>query len=75
MKFIQSVLLLAFLGTIGLFAFQNNQSLTVQFANYSLTAPAAALIVGIYLLGMLTGWTVISYLRRSIRTATQKPTE
>ena len=75
MRFVQAVLVLAFLGAVGLFAVQNTEPLTIRFANYSTSASVALLAVGIYFLGMLTGWAVVSFLRRSIRGATQTPTE
>jgi uncharacterized integral membrane protein len=71
MRFIQAVLLLAFLAAVGIFAVQNTQTITVKFLGEAITAPLAFLTVAVYLLGMLTGWTVISFLRRSIRRVTE----
>lgn len=70
MKTILGVILLAFLGTVGLFAVQNTQTVAVRFANWTLSAPVALLTVAIYLLGMVSGWTVVSFLRRSFRRVT-----
>src|SRR5262249_1145337 len=67
MRFLQAVILLAFLSVVLLFAAQNTQPITVHFLDKGLDAPVALLIVGVYLLGMLTGWTVVAFLRRSIR--------
>jgi len=72
MRFIQAVLLVAFLGAILIFAWQNNQTVTISFLNWGITAPNALVIVAVYLLGTLTGWTVVSYLRRSIQKVTQR---
>jgi uncharacterized integral membrane protein len=72
-RFIQSVILLIFLGAILIFAWQNNQTVTISFLKWSLTAPNALVIIIVYLLGMLTGWTVVAYLRRSIRQVTERP--
>jgi uncharacterized integral membrane protein len=66
MRFIQAVLLLTFLGAIAVFALQNNQIVTVQLLNGSISAPLALTIVGVYLLGMVSGWTVVAFVRRSI---------
>lgn len=55
------------------FALQNLGSVTVSFFGYALTAPLAAVVVAIYLLGMLSGGTVVSFLRHSIHKATAKP--
>jgi uncharacterized integral membrane protein len=73
MRFIQAVLLVAFLGAILIFAWQNNQTVTIAFLNWGITASNALVIVAVYLLGTLTGWTVVSYLRRSIQKVTQRP--
>jgi uncharacterized integral membrane protein len=69
MRFIQGVLLLIFLGAVAIFAFQNNQTITVSFLNWRTPYPisVALLSVAAYLLGMLSGWTVVAFLRRSIR--------
>ena len=70
MKTIQGIILLAFLGAIGLFAVQNMQTVIVRFAAWNLTAPLAAFAVVVYLAGMVSGWTVVSFLRRSINRVT-----
>jgi uncharacterized integral membrane protein len=75
MRLIQAVILLAFLGAIGIFAMQNTQPLTVRFLNWRLTSSVALLAVGVYLLGMLTGWTVVAFVTRSLRRVTESPKE
>ena len=74
MRFIQAVLLLAFLGAIGLFAIQNTAPITVDFARWRITGPVALMAIAAYVLGMLSGWTVVSYLSRSIRRVSERPT-
>ena len=73
MRFIQAAILLVFLAVVGMFAIQNTQSLTVQFLNWGLTSSVALLAVGIYFLGMLSGWTVVAFKSRSIRRVTERP--
>jgi len=65
--------LLAFLGAVGLFAAQNTQAITVRFWDRSATAPVALLAVGAYLLGMLSGWNVVAFVRRSLRRVSEEP--
>ncbi|HEX8199717.1 MAG TPA: LapA family protein [Isosphaeraceae bacterium] len=69
MRFIQGVLLLIFLGSVAIFAFQNNQPVAVSFLKWRTPFPVsiALLSVAAYLLGMLSGWTVVAFVRRSIR--------
>jgi uncharacterized integral membrane protein len=71
MRFIQAVILLVFLGAIGLFAFQNTDVITFHFWTWNLTGPVAIVTIAVYLLGMLSGWTVVAFMRRSLRRMAQ----
>ncbi len=73
MRYILGVILFVFLAAVGVFAVQNTQTITVRVLNWGLTAPVALLIVAAYFLGMLSGWSVVSFLRRSIRRVTSEP--
>lgn len=73
MRYVQAAMLLVFLAAVGLFAVQNLQTITVKFLSWSLSAPVALLAVAVYLLGMLTGWTVIAFLRRTIHRVSEVP--
>ena len=75
MRFIQAVLFLIFLGALGLFAVQNTEAITVAFWKWQTTQPVALLAIAAYLLGMLSGWTVVSFIRRSLNKVTERPTE
>jgi putative membrane protein len=67
MRYLLAAVLLAFLSAIVVFALQNTESVTVRFLNWSVTLPFALLAIIIYLAGMLSGWGVVSFVRRSIR--------
>jgi uncharacterized integral membrane protein len=67
MRFIQAVLFLVFLGAVGLFAVQNMDDIAVRFWTWKITGPAALVIIAVYLLGMLSGWMVVAFVRRSLR--------
>jgi uncharacterized integral membrane protein len=73
MRFIQAVLFLIFLGAVGLFAIQNTDVISVTFWTWKLTAPVALVIVAVYFLGMLSGWTVVAFIRRSLRRVSERP--
>jgi putative membrane protein len=75
MRIIQAILFLAFLGAVGLFAVQNTRSVAVDFWTWELTAPVALVVVSVYLLGMLSGWTVVAFVRRSLRRVGERPPE
>jgi lipopolysaccharide assembly protein A len=53
MRFIQAVILLAFLGAVTVFALQNTQVVTVRLLSWDVTAPVALTVVAVYLLGMM----------------------
>ncbi len=71
MRYVQAAILIAFLGVVAVFALQNTQAVTVRFLNGVLVCPLALLVVAVYLLGMLTGWTVISFVRHSLKRVAQ----
>lgn len=70
MRYILAAVLLAFLGAVGVFALQNTQSITVRFAKWSINTPVAFMIVTSYILGMFSGWNVVSFLKHSIHRVT-----
>jgi lipopolysaccharide assembly protein A len=49
------------------FKVQNLQSVTVEFFAFSVTMPVTLLIVLVYVLGMFTGGSLWSLLKRSVR--------
>jgi lipopolysaccharide assembly protein A len=73
MRFIQAVVFLVFLLVIGVFAVQNMGVVNVSFFTWNLAQPVALVIVVVYVLGMLSGWTVLAFMRGSLRRVTQRP--
>lgn len=65
MRVLYGLFLLLFLATAGLFAWQNHKDVTVRFWDNAVTCPLSLVIAGVYVLGMLTGWSVVGLLRRS----------
>lgn len=72
MRYLQAVILLVFLGALGIFVVQNTQAITVQYLNWSVTAPAAIMAIAVYFIGMLSGWTVVAFLSRSLRRVSER---
>ena len=66
-------LFLLFLGAIGLFAVQNKEVITVGFWDWKINGSVALLAIGAYVLGMLSGWTVVAFVRRSLRKVREQP--
>jgi uncharacterized integral membrane protein len=73
MRALYFIVLILILAALGLFAYQNGESVTLQYFQRSITLPMSLLIVIVYLLGMLSGWTVVGFLRHSWRRAMVRP--
>ena len=65
--------LLLFVAAVAAFAFFNHDPVTLNFFDWSLTTNLAALTGATYLLGMLSGWTVVGMLRKSLHRVTDRP--
>ena len=72
MRFVHALLLLIFLAAVFLFAVQNTDAVTVRFLDRGASLPLALLILGVYLLGMLSGWSVLGLLNRLTRRVTER---
>ncbi len=72
MRVIQGILLLIFLAAVLIFAVQNNEGIGVRFLNWTIDAPKSLLILASYLLGMLSGWTVIAFVTRSLHRVSER---
>jgi putative membrane protein len=73
MRVIQAILFLVFLGAIGLFAVQNRDVITVTFWDRKIDGSIALMAIAAYVLGMLSGWTVVAFVRRSLRKVREHP--
>jgi putative membrane protein len=73
MRMLYGIILLILLTAIGVFVFQNRGNVTLNYLDRTLTTSLAMLIGATYLLGMITGWTVLGFLRRSIHRVSQAP--
>jgi uncharacterized integral membrane protein len=67
MRFLQATILIVFLAAVAAFALQNNGSTRVAFLAWEFSAPLSLLIVGVYLLGMISGGAVLGFVQWSIR--------
>ena len=67
MRVFYFLVLMLLLAAIGIFALQNRETITIQYFDRSVSSPLALLIGVVYLLGMVSGWTVVGFVRRSLR--------
>jgi lipopolysaccharide assembly protein A len=65
--------LILFLAAVGAFALFNHEEVVLRFFDWSLTTNLAVLTGATYLLGMLSGWTVVGMIRKSIHRVTDRP--
>lgn len=63
MRYVYMALIVVFTAVVLLFKFQNLQSATVSLFSASITLPVSILVIGIYILGMFTGGSLVALLR------------
>jgi uncharacterized membrane protein YciS (DUF1049 family) len=76
MRYLWLLLFLIIVAIIGVFAFENNDPVAINYLDQSLSVqsihlPMSALIGATYLLGMLTGWIAIGFLKRTVHHMTK----
>jgi putative membrane protein len=70
MRFLCFLFLIAFAGIVAAFAYENQQDVTLKFFQWSWTVNVPLILGATYVLGMLSGWSVVGMVRRSFRRAT-----
>jgi lipopolysaccharide assembly protein A len=70
MRLIYFLFLVVFVAAVGTFVVQNDHRESVLFLNQTREMSFPVLVLGAYVLGMLSGWTVVGMLRRSLRHVT-----
>jgi len=72
MRLFYFILLLLFAGALAAFAVQNRDAVAIKFMEWNDSYPLPALLAAAYVLGMLSGWTVVGMVRRSLRRVTDE---
>jgi uncharacterized integral membrane protein len=72
MRVIYAGLLLVFVAAIITFAVQNIEPITIKFLGNSWEIALALLVAAVYLLGMLSGWTVVGIVKKSLKRVTER---
>jgi uncharacterized membrane protein YciS (DUF1049 family) len=73
MRMFYFLMLLLFGGAIAVFALQNRELITLQYLDRSVSCSPTLLIAIVYLLGMVSGWTVVGFVQRSLRRSAEGP--
>jgi putative membrane protein len=72
MRFVYLLILLIVVAAVVIFAVQNNETVTLQYLDRSVSSSLPLLIAAVYLLGMVSGWTVVGFLKRSLQRVTER---
>jgi putative membrane protein len=73
MRWVYLGFLVAVCLAIIVFAVQNRDDVTLTVYGWTITGPAVLVLGVTYVIGMLTGWSVVGVLRRTIKRATEAP--
>jgi len=73
MRSIGFLILLFLVGAISVFALQNRESITLRYLDRSVSCPPALGIAIVYLLGMVSGGTVVGLVQCSLRRVAERP--
>ena len=69
MRFVYIALVVLLTVAVLLFKFQNLTSVTLSFLAMNVTLPVSVLVIGVYVLGMVTGGALVSLVRGWVRGA------
>jgi lipopolysaccharide assembly protein A len=73
MRFFYFLVLVLIIAALAVFAVQNDENVPLRYLDRSVTLPMVLLIGAVYLLGMVSGWTVVGILKRSFQRVTERP--
>ena len=77
MRIVWFLIFLVIVAIIGVFAYVNNELVAINYLDQSLSVqsihlPMSVLIGATYVLGMLTGWIVVGFLKRTVQHVTER---
>jgi putative membrane protein len=75
MRVVYMLILIVLLGATTVFALQNQAAVTLNYLDRSVSCPLSLLVAIVYFVGMLTGWTLIGVVRRSIHRISERRVE
>jgi lipopolysaccharide assembly protein A len=75
MRFVYVLLLIALVGAATVFAVQNQEPITIKYLDRSVSCSLAVLVGSVYLVGMVSGWTVVGIIQRSLKRVTERQRE
>jgi uncharacterized integral membrane protein len=73
MRVLCFLFLVVLAGAVGVFAYQNQEDVTIRFLDWRVSIMLALVAGGSYLLGMLSGWSIVGMVRRSLHRVVDRP--
>ena len=67
MRLVYLTLIILLVAATLIFILQNREAVTMSFLGFSIRAPLAVLIAGVYVIGAVTGGSLFALVRRSYR--------
>jgi uncharacterized integral membrane protein len=67
MRWLYLIVIVAFVAAIVIFAVQNREIVNMSFLGFNLRSPLALVAAIVYVLGAITGGSLLALLRKSIR--------
>jgi uncharacterized integral membrane protein len=67
------LLLLILAAAVIVFALENIEDVSRKYLDRSVSCPMSLLVDMVYVLGMVSAWTVVGILKRSFRKVTERP--
>lgn len=71
MRILSLIFLIALVAVLAILVIENNHPSTIKVFRWSWDLPFPAVVIGLYVLGMLTGWALIGAVKRSWRRVTE----
>ena len=71
MRFLSALFLIALLGGLGYLTYINNYNTSLSAGTWHGDLPLPALVAGVYVLGMVSGWWLVGLTKRSWQRVTE----
>jgi uncharacterized membrane protein YciS (DUF1049 family) len=71
MRWVYLTILVLIVAAVAIFVVQNDESVDLRFLGQGVSVRLSLLLVAVYLLGMVTGWSVVGFLKRSVQRVTE----